>query len=72
VEGPSAIQIGDEFFVYYDGYTAHRYEAKRSKDLKNWDDVSSDISFPKGARHGTVFTVEKTFVDELINQTKSL
>ncbi len=71
VEGPSAIRIGDEFLVYYEGYTAHRYEAKRSKDLKNWEDVSSDISFPKGARHGTVFAVEKTFVDELFSKNKS-
>jgi hypothetical protein len=57
VEGPTAIQIGDEFLVYYDGYTDHRYEAKRSKDLKNWEDISSKVSFPKGTRHGTVIAV---------------
>lgn len=70
VEGPTAIQIGDEFLVYYDGYTARRYEAKRSKDLKSWEDVSDKISFPRGARHGTVIAVEKKFVDELIQRTK--
>jgi predicted GH43/DUF377 family glycosyl hydrolase len=65
VEGPTAIQIGDEFLVYYDGYTDHRYEAKRSKDLKNWEDVSSKISFPKGTRHGTAIAVPLDLVKQL-------
>lgn len=71
VEGPTALQVGEEFVVFYDGYTAHRYEAKRSKDLKNWEDVTSKIAFPNGTRHGTAIAVEKSFVDALINQTKS-
>ena len=65
VEGPTAIQIGDEFLVYYDGYTAHRYEAKRSKDLKSWEDVSSKIEFPKGTRHGTAITVPMELIQQL-------
>jgi predicted GH43/DUF377 family glycosyl hydrolase len=65
VEGPTAIQIGDEFIVYYDGYTDHRYEAKRSKDLKNWEDISSKISFPNGTRHGTAFAVPIELVRQL-------
>jgi len=69
VEGPTALQVGDDFVVYFDGYTAHRYEAMRSKDLKNWEDVTSKISFPKGTRHGTAIAVEKKFVDELISKT---
>jgi hypothetical protein len=71
VEGPTAIQIGDEFLVYYDGYTAHRYEAKRSKDLKNWEDVSDRLSLPQGIRHGTVLAVERKLVDEIVRKTKT-
>ena len=66
VEGPTAIRIGDEFFVYYDGYTEHRYEAKRSKDLKNWEDITSPISFPNGARHGTAIAVPLELVKQLL------
>jgi hypothetical protein len=65
VEGPTALQVGDEFLVYYDGYTAHRYEAKRSKDLKNWEDVTSKITFPNGTRHGTALAVPLEFVKRL-------
>lgn len=28
-----------------------------SEDLKNWGDISGKVKFPKGTKHGTVFTV---------------
>jgi hypothetical protein len=65
VEGPSALQVGEEFLVYYDAYRDRRYEAKRSKDLKNWEDVSSKISFPKGARHGTVIAAPLGLIKQI-------
>lgn len=65
VEGPSAIQIGGEFLVYFDGYTADRYEAMRSRDLKSWVEVSGKIAFPKGARHGTILEVPGSVIDRL-------
>jgi hypothetical protein len=69
VEGPSAMQVGEEFLVYFDAYRDRRYEAMRSTDLKNWEDVTSRISFPKGTKHGTAIAVEKGFVDALIART---
>ena len=47
VEGPTAIKIGDEWFVYYDGYGRGHYEGIRSKDLKNWISITKDLNFPK-------------------------
>lgn len=69
VEGPTALPVGDDFLVYFDGYTAHRYEAMRSKDLKTWEDVSDKISFPKGTRHGAAIAVDKKLVTELLTKT---
>ncbi|MBE0545659.1 MAG: glycoside hydrolase family 43 protein [Verrucomicrobia bacterium] len=69
VEGPSAIQIGDRFFVYYDAYTTHRYEGKRSKDLQHWEDITDQLSFPRGARHGTVIAVPTEFLNRLRSAT---
>jgi alpha-galactosidase len=69
VEGPSALQVGEEFLVYFDAYRDRRYEAMVSPDLKKWEDVTSKISFPKGTKHGTAIAVEKGFVDELISKT---
>jgi hypothetical protein len=66
VEGPTALRIGEEYFVYYDAYRDRRYEAKRSRDLTTWEDVSSQISFPKGTRHGTAIAVPGSVIEKLL------
>jgi beta-xylosidase len=65
VEGPTAIKIGDEWFVYYDAYTRHRYEGAKSKDLLQWQDITESLSFPAGTKHGTVFPVPVEVLDNL-------
>jgi hypothetical protein len=57
VEGPTAIQIGDEVIVYYDCYRDGHYGAVKSKDMKTWEDVTGRMTFPRGLRHGTVIAV---------------
>jgi hypothetical protein len=66
VEGPTVIQIGGDFLVFYDCYTRHRYGAVRSNDLQNWEDISAKISFPAGSRHGTVLAVPSDIVAALM------
>ena len=56
-EGPTAVKIKGQWFVYFDKYTQHRYGAVVSHNLEDWNDISGKISFPEGARHGTVFTI---------------
>lgn len=65
-EGPSAINIDDEWIVYFDKYTNHQYGAVKSKDLINWEDISAQISMPKGIRHGTVFKISKKELKRLM------
>ncbi len=67
VEGPSAIKIKDEYFVYFDHYAQpHYYGAVRSKDLRHWEDCSKLMSFPKGHRHGTVVKVSSQVARRLL------
>ncbi|MDF2192878.1 glycoside hydrolase family 43 protein [Paraflavitalea sp. CAU 1676] len=56
-EGPTVIKIGANWIVYFDKYTEHKYGAITSTDLITWTDISDKVTFPKGLRHGTVFTV---------------
>lgn len=63
VEGPSVVRNGDWWLVYYDCYTRHRYGARRSKDLTNWEDISDQLSFPGDTRHGTVLKVPRGVVE---------
>ena len=54
-EGPSVIQVGDKYIVFYDHYRAPRarYEAVASKDWKHWTDVTGQISIPAHSKHGS-------------------
>lgn len=65
VEGPTALKTKDSWIVYFDQYIDHRMGAVRSKDLVNWEDISDQIYFPDGTRHGTVFTVTKEEFEKL-------
>ena len=66
VEGPTAIQLGNEFLIYFDHYVnPQHYGAVQSTDLKHWRDVTAELSFPEGARHGTVSFVPAQVVENL-------
>lgn len=67
VEGPAPLYVGDTLYVYYDMYQKGRYGAVKSTDNgKSWKDVSSEISFPKGTRHGTAFKVDEKYLKALL------
>jgi PelA/Pel-15E family pectate lyase len=66
VEGPTALQIKGEWIVYYDMYRDHRYGAMKSADLKTWQDISPQLRFPEGARHGTIFSVSEKMLPRLL------
>ena len=66
IEGPSAIKIGEYWYVYYDCYqNPQHYGAVRSKDLKTWENITDKLSFPRGVRHGTIFRVAPEIVRSL-------
>jgi hypothetical protein len=68
LEGPTAIKIGGEYYIYFDHYgNPQYYGAIKSTDLKTWQDISPDLSFPKGIRHGTVLTVPESVVQQIQN-----
>jgi beta-xylosidase len=66
VEGPSAVRIKDEYLVYFDHYAQPQYYgAVRSKDLKQWEDCSREMTFPPGHRHGTVLRIPEALARQL-------
>jgi beta-xylosidase len=72
VEGPSAIEWNGAYYVYFDHYSNPKYYgAMKSADLEHWQDISSQISLPKGIRHGTALKVPESIalkVQNLKNQ----
>jgi hypothetical protein len=58
VEGPSAIRIGREWWIYFDHYgKPQHYGAIRTRDWKTFEDVTAEVSFPEDHRHGTVVRI---------------
>jgi hypothetical protein len=66
VEGPSALKIGEYWYVYFDCYGQHRFGVMRSADFVEWEDVSDQLRIPEGMRHGTAFEVSTDVLDALL------
>lgn len=67
-EGPSALKVGDEWWVYFDKHKEGTYGLVKSRDLEHWVDVSDLISFPDLARHGSVLRVSWDVVEPLVRE----
>lgn len=66
VEGPSAIRLGTNYIIYFDHYTSPQYYgAVRSSNLTQWEEISAQVTFPRGARHGTVVRVPAAIIRKL-------
>lgn len=70
VEGPTVMQFNDHWIVYFDRYTEGKMGAVRCSDLKTWTDISDQIQFPEGTRHGTIFKVKESLYNNIKSQNK--
>lgn len=69
-EGPCALKLGDDWLIYFDAYRDKRYEAMKTRDFKTFTDITSEVSFPEGHKHGTALTVPREILEGLLkNQT---
>jgi len=69
VEGPSAVFWNGYYYVYFDHYARPQYYgAMRSTNLKQWDDISNQVRFPQGTRHGTALIVPLPVVQDLLRR----
>ncbi|WP_215224432.1 glycoside hydrolase family 43 protein [Echinicola shivajiensis] len=64
-EGPTPLMIYGRCIVYFDKYTNHKMGAVASSDFENWEDISDQINFPEGTRHGTAFTISSEEFEKL-------
>jgi hypothetical protein len=54
-EGPSILQTGGWWYVYYDEYTRGHYGAVRTKDFVRFEPYRDSLITPRGIRHGSAF-----------------
>ena len=56
------------WLIYYDNYGAKNYQAVKTYDFKNFENVSSQIQLPEGHKHGTITTISKKKLKALIER----
>lgn len=69
-EGPTVTKVDGQWVVYFDKYMEGRMGAVASADFENWVDISDQLSFPEGTRHGTIFTITESEFQYLLNKTR--
>ncbi|MFO1487908.1 MAG: glycoside hydrolase family 43 protein [Verrucomicrobiota bacterium] len=66
-EGPTALKIGDDWLIYFDAYRDKTYGALRTRDFKTFTDISREVSFPPGHKHGTALSVPAGILHGLLD-----
>ena len=70
VEGPSVEKLGDDYLIYFDVYKKKIYGAMRTRDFKNFTDITENVSVPVGHKHGTIFKASESDVKTLLEESK--
>lgn len=67
-EGPSVVQVGSKFIVYYDHYRAPRarYEGVETADWVHWTSINDKMHFPDNCKHGSFFRVTDAEANRLL------
>lgn len=64
-EGACAVQVGDEWLIYFDVYRQARFGAVSTKDFKTFTPIDDLISLPAGHKHGTIIKVKESVLEAL-------
>ena len=67
-EGPSVVKVKDDWLIYYDSYRKKIYEASATKDFIHFENVTNKTKIPEGHKHGTIITVKKKIIRQLVKK----
>jgi len=65
-EGPCGLKIGEDWLIYFEAYRDKRYCAMKTRDFKTFTDVTDQMAFPAGLKHGTAFVATKKDLEYLL------
>ena len=69
-EGPTVINTGEQWLIYYDAYREKKYGAVKTGNFKTFTDISSEIIVPENHKHGTIFKTTEIILKELIKEAE--
>jgi alpha-L-fucosidase len=64
-EGPCGLKVGEDWLIYFESYQAKHYSAMKTRDFKTFTEVTSEMTFPPGLKHGTACVATKKDLDYL-------
>lgn len=67
-EGPCAIQLGQEWIIYFDQYHPQEYGAVSTTDFLTFTPIPDRISVPADHKHGTIVKVRQSILNALLNK----
>ncbi len=70
-EGPTVLKRGNEWLIYYDAYREKKYRAVKTTDFKTFIDISDEVTFPEGHKHGTAFMAGNPVLNKLLKNSKA-
>jgi len=62
-EGPCVLKIGDDRLIYFDAYREKIYGAVETRDFKAFTNITKEVSFPEGHKHGTAIQAPSEILD---------
>lgn len=71
-EGPTIAYVGKRWILYFDRYTEDSFGAMASIDLAHWKDISDQLSFPEGIRHGSILRVSRSVLTNILTNKSNL
>ena len=71
-EGPTVLQLGNEWLIYYDSYRDKTYSTQKTTDFVHFTDISAQVTFPDGHKHGTIFKANESVLKKLLENSKAL
>lgn len=65
-EGPTVARFSESWVIYYDAYGSKTYRAAKTPDFRNFTDISDQVTFPDGHKHGTTITIKSQELARLL------
>lgn len=69
-EGPTVAKVGQDYLIFYDSYRKKTYGGSKTSDFITFVDISDEVSFPEGHKHGTIFKAKEDVLNHLIQNSK--
>lgn len=67
-EGPCAVNLGNEWVIYYDQYHPQAFGAVSTTDFRTFANIDKRIKVPAEHKHGTIVKISRKILENLLKK----